>query len=111
MIYGVTAMVAICATTLAELLGAAIGLYMLFGIPIALGAAIAAVLVGAVIWLQKLYGSGEDHRCVRERDRLVLSCGALPRQTRLDGGWALYAASPSRAPAVCSWLSVCWARS
>jgi manganese transport protein len=52
-IYGITAMAAICATALAELLGAAIGLYALFGIPIAAGAALAAVVSGGAIVLQR----------------------------------------------------------
>jgi len=52
-IYGVTAMAAICATALAELLGAAIGFYALFGIPIAAGAAIAAALSCGMIALQR----------------------------------------------------------
>lgn len=52
-IYGTTAMAAICATALAELLGAGIGLYVLFGIPERIGTAFAAVLVAAIIWLQR----------------------------------------------------------
>ena len=52
-IYGISAMAAICATALAELLGAAIGLYVLFGIPIALGAALAAIISAGAVILQR----------------------------------------------------------
>jgi len=52
-VYGTTAMAAICATALAELLGAGIGLYVLFGIPVRIGTALAAVIVAAIIWLQR----------------------------------------------------------
>jgi len=51
-IYGVTAIAAICATALAELLGAGIGLYILFGVPIAIGAALAAVVSALAIWFK-----------------------------------------------------------
>lgn len=51
-IYGVTAMAAISATALAELLGAAIGLFILFRIPIVLGMAISAILSAAAIWFR-----------------------------------------------------------
>ncbi|MCE5197554.1 MAG: Nramp family divalent metal transporter [Armatimonadota bacterium] len=57
-IYGVTAMVANVATALAEILGAAIGLNLLFHIPIRLAAVIAAAIVIAVVWFQR-YGSLE----------------------------------------------------
>lgn len=52
-IYGVTAMAAICATALAELLGAAIGLYILFHIPIPIGAVLAGVLSASAIWFRR----------------------------------------------------------
>lgn len=52
-IYGVTAMAAICATALAEILGAAIGFYILFRIPIAIGAALATILSATLIRLQR----------------------------------------------------------
>lgn len=54
-IYGSTAMAAICATALAELLGAAIGLYGLFRIPIPAGAAIAATISTGLIVIQRYY--------------------------------------------------------
>lgn len=52
-VYGTTAMAAICATALAELLGAGIGIYLLFGIPVRIGTALAAVIVATMIWLQR----------------------------------------------------------
>ncbi len=51
-IYGVTAMAAICATALAELLGAAIGLYVLLRVPIAVGAALAVMAAALIISFQ-----------------------------------------------------------
>lgn len=51
-IYGVTAMAAICATALAEILGAAIGLYVLLHIPIAIGAALAVLASAVIVGLQ-----------------------------------------------------------
>lgn len=52
-VYGVTAMAAISATALAELLGAAIGLYILFRIPIVLGMAVAAILSALAVWFRR----------------------------------------------------------
>jgi len=52
-IYGSTAMAAICATALAELLGAAIGLYALFDVPIRIGAGLAATLSAGLVVLQR----------------------------------------------------------
>lgn len=52
-IYGTTAMAAICATALAEMLGAGIGIYLLFGIPVTIGAGLATVLIVAMIWFQR----------------------------------------------------------
>ena len=57
-IYGSTAIAACVATALAEILGAALGLNLLFGIPVKLGAAFAAIFVGIMVWLHK-YGSLE----------------------------------------------------
>jgi manganese transport protein len=54
-VYGSTAMAAIAATALAEILGAALGMNLLFGIPVRLGAMIAVALVTLLIWFQK-YG-------------------------------------------------------
>ena len=51
-VYGVTAMAAICATALAELLGAAIGLYILLRIPIPIGTGLAVLVTGVVVALQ-----------------------------------------------------------
>jgi manganese transport protein len=53
-IYGVTAMGACAATALAEILGAAIGLQVLFGIPVHIGTLISAGLIGVALWIQKL---------------------------------------------------------
>lgn len=53
LLYGTTAMLAISATALAELLGAAIGIYILFGVPVRIAAGLAALLVATVIWLQR----------------------------------------------------------
>lgn len=52
-IYGSTAMAAICATALAELLGAAIGLYALFNVPIPAGAGLAVVFSAGLIIIQR----------------------------------------------------------
>ncbi|MDO8682022.1 MAG: Nramp family divalent metal transporter [Armatimonadota bacterium] len=52
-LYGVTAMAASIATALAELLGAALGLYVLFGIPVKLGAVISLAFVIALVWFQR----------------------------------------------------------
>ncbi len=52
-IYGITAMAAISATALAELLGAAIGLYILFRVPIVVGMAVSAVISGLAIWFRR----------------------------------------------------------
>jgi len=52
-VYGITAMLATIATALAEILGAAIGLYVLLGIPIRAGTGVAAIAVIAVIWFQR----------------------------------------------------------
>ena len=52
-IYGSTAMAASVATALAEILGAALGLNILFGIPIRMAAVLATVFVIVLIWSQK----------------------------------------------------------
>jgi manganese transport protein len=44
--------IAICATDLAEVIGTAIGLYLLFGIPIEIGVIITALDVFLILWLQ-----------------------------------------------------------
>lgn len=49
---GGTAMLACVATALAEVLGAAIGMQILFGLPLVVGALVAGVLVVALIWSQ-----------------------------------------------------------
>jgi len=54
-IYGATAMAACVATALAEVLGAAIGLQILFHIPLIIGALIAAGFVVAMIWGQQYH--------------------------------------------------------
>ncbi|WP_319586246.1 Nramp family divalent metal transporter [uncultured Desulfobulbus sp.] len=54
-VYGVTAMTAMIATALAEILGAGIGINILFGIPVKLGAFIAACVIIIVLLYQK-YG-------------------------------------------------------
>ncbi len=50
----VLAELAICATDLAEVIGTAIGLKLLFGIPLALGVLITALDVFLILWLQRL---------------------------------------------------------
>lgn len=46
--------IAICATDLAEVIGTAIGLQLLFGIPLALGVMLTALDVFLILWLQRL---------------------------------------------------------
>jgi manganese transport protein len=50
----VLAELAICATDLAEVIGTAIGLNLLFGIPLELGVIITALDVFLILWLQRL---------------------------------------------------------
>ncbi len=50
----VLAEIAICATDLAEVIGTAIGLNLLFGIPLELGVLITALDVFVILWLQNL---------------------------------------------------------
>jgi manganese transport protein len=50
----VLAEVAICATDLAEVIGTAIGLNLLFGIPLEIGVLITALDVFVILWLQNL---------------------------------------------------------
>jgi manganese transport protein len=50
----VLAEIAICATDLAEVIGTAIGLNLLFGIPLELGVLITALDVFIILWLQNL---------------------------------------------------------
>jgi manganese transport protein len=52
-IYGITAFLACIATALAEVLGAAIGLQILFGLPLVAGALLSGLLVVALIWSQQ----------------------------------------------------------
>lgn len=52
-VYGATAMLACIATALAEILGAAVGLNLLFHIPVKLAACLSAALVALLIWFQK----------------------------------------------------------
>lgn len=52
-IYGVTAMAACVATALAEILGAAIGINILFHLPLKLALIISSVFVLGMIWVQK----------------------------------------------------------
>lgn len=54
-IIGVTAMLACVATALAEILGAAIGLQLLFHLPLLIGALIAGAFVVAMIWSQQYH--------------------------------------------------------
>ncbi len=51
-LYGLTAVAASVATALAEVLGAAIALQVLFGLPLRVGAVASALVVGALIWFQ-----------------------------------------------------------
>ena len=50
----VLAEIAICATDLAEVIGTAIGLNLLFGIPLEIGVLITALDVFLILWLQNL---------------------------------------------------------
>ena len=50
----VLAEIAICATDLAEVIGTAIGLYLLFGIPLEIGVLITALDVFLILWMQHL---------------------------------------------------------
>ena len=50
----VAAEIAICATDLAEVIGTAIGLNLLFGIPLELGVLITALDVFLILWMQNL---------------------------------------------------------
>jgi NRAMP (natural resistance-associated macrophage protein)-like metal ion transporter len=50
----VLAEVAICATDLAEVIGTAIGLNLLFGIPLEIGVVLTALDVFIVLWMQNL---------------------------------------------------------
>src|SRR6266850_1864735 len=50
----VLAEIAICATDLAEVIGTAIGLHLLFGIPLELGVLITALDVFLILWMQNL---------------------------------------------------------
>lgn len=52
-IYGITAMAATCATALAELLGAGIGFFILFRIPVVFGAGLAALISAGLIMLKR----------------------------------------------------------
>ena len=52
-VYGITAVLACVATAMAEILGAAIGLYILLRIPLKIGAIVATVFVGLMIWSQR----------------------------------------------------------
>ena len=46
--------IAICATDLAEVIGTAIGLNLLFGIPLEIGVLLTALDVFLILWLQNL---------------------------------------------------------
>src|ERR1700749_4753996 len=50
----VLAEIAICATDLAEVIGTAIGLNLLFGIPLAIGVVVTALDVFLILWMQRL---------------------------------------------------------
>jgi len=52
LLYGTTAMAACAATAVAEVLGAAIALNMLFHLPLRAGAIVGALTVGALVWTQ-----------------------------------------------------------
>lgn len=54
-IYGATAFLACIATALAEVLGAAIGLQILFGMPLVTGALLSGLFVVALIWSQQYH--------------------------------------------------------
>ena len=46
--------IAICATDLAEVIGTAIGLNLLFGIPLEIGVLLTALDVFLILWMQRL---------------------------------------------------------
>src|SRR6185295_18222275 len=50
----ILAEIAICATDLAEVIGTAIGLNLLFGIPLELGVLITALDVFLILWMQNM---------------------------------------------------------
>jgi manganese transport protein len=73
---------AICATDLAEVIGTAIGLQLLFGIPLEIGVLITALDVFLILWLQ---GRGVHHHAAR-RDRCMLCDPDLPCRSGLEPG-------------------------
>ena len=65
---------AICATDLAEVIGTAIGLNLLFGIPLEIGVIITALDVFLILYLQNLglpLGRGLHHHAARRHRRLL----------------------------------------
>ncbi|HEY3298753.1 MAG TPA: Nramp family divalent metal transporter [Armatimonadota bacterium] len=54
-IYGTTAMAAIIATALAEILGSALGLYSLFHIPLVVGEVLVTVLIALALWFRRYH--------------------------------------------------------
>ena len=69
--------VAIIATDLAEVIGTAIGLNLLFGIPLEIGIFITAADVFLILWLQNKgfrWIEAFDHRAAGADRRLLSSC-------------------------------------
>ena len=66
--------IAIIATDIAEVIGTAIGLNLIFGIPLEIGVIITALDVFLILYLQKLglpLGRGADHHAARRHRRLL----------------------------------------
>src|SRR6188474_179937 len=68
--------IAICATDLAEVIGTAIGLNLLFGIPLELGVIITALDVFLILWLQNI-GFAPTVEIVKNPDMLYLAIGII----------------------------------
>ena len=80
--------IAIIATDIAEVIGTAIGLNLIFGIPLELGVLITALDVFIILYLQKLglpLGRGVDHHAAR-RDRALLRHPDRARRSGLGSG-------------------------
>ena len=80
--------IAICATDLAEVIGTAIGLNLLFGIPLELGVIITALDVFLILWLQNIGFRWIEALIVTlaRRHRGVLRDPDRARQSRLARG-------------------------
>src|SRR4026208_75581 len=84
----VLAEIAICATDLAEVIGTAIGLNLLFGVPLELGVLITALDVFLILWLQNL-GFRWIEAFIVTLLRLIAGCFAIPIAVAGPGGGAV----------------------